>query len=141
MRPCEHCVRGRKQCLIGSGSDRCSGCIETGRKCDLVVSPLEMRRVEKRRQDLWSEIKTTQAKLSRLHAQYDSVENEKKRLVDRELKNIQELEGDVQSSSVSDDLMFNVSSEQFDFPVDFDWNAFPISHETVAEAPGSSQGS
>ena len=61
--------------------------------------------------------------------------------MDRELKNIQELEEDVQSSLVSDDLMFNVSSEQFDFPVDFDWNAFQAVPETPAEVPGSSQGS
>ena len=112
-----------------------------------MVSPLEIHRVEKRRKDLWSEIKETQAKLSRLHAQYDSVENEKRRLVDRELQNIRELEEDQRASpKAPDDLMFDVGSEEFDLPDGFevpdslDWS-FPLVPETLADAPSSSAGS
>ena len=53
MRPCEHCIRGHKQCLVGANSDRCSNCVSTGRKYDLVVSPIEIRCIENERKDLW----------------------------------------------------------------------------------------
>ena len=147
MRPCSLCVKGNKQCLVGVGSERCSNCIINGRKCDLVISVTEMRRVEKARRDVRSEIRATVAKLARLQAQEDRIEEEKKKLVERELQNIEELEADERSDRAapsSEDFLFDVSSESFEVPEGlegFDWPAFPISHETAAEAPGSSQGS
>ena len=145
MRPCTLCSKSNKQCLVGADSDRCSNCVSGGRKCDLVVSPMEMRRVERRRNEIWQELSETLAKASRLQKQFEAVEKEKRKLVERELQNIEELEEDERSRASAnpnpDDLLFDVSSEQFEFPENFDWSAFRSSHDTVAEAPGSSQGS
>ena len=147
MRPCNNCVRLGRQCLVGPESDRCSSCVAGGRKCDLVVSPLEMRRIENERKGILAQLAETIAKTSRLYKQLESVEKRKREVVDRELQNIEELEADERSERVapsSEDFLFNVSSESFEVPEGFegfDWPAFPIAHETVAEAPGSSQGS
>ena len=37
--PCDYCIRGHKQYLIGADSDRYSNYVESSRKYDLVVSP------------------------------------------------------------------------------------------------------
>ena len=63
----------------------------------------------------------------------------------RELQNIEELEKD-ERYTISDpnDFLFNVSSESFEVPENFegfDWSVFPTSYNTTIEAPGSSQGS
>ena len=108
---------------------------------------MEMRRVERRRNEIWQELSETLAKASRLQKQFAAVENEKRKLVERELQNIEELEADERSGRAapsSEDFLFDVSSESFEVPEGlegFDWPAFPIAHETVAEAPSSSQGS
>ena len=147
MRPCNNCVRLGRQCLVGPESDRCSSCVAGGRKCDLVVSPLEMRNIENERKRLFAQMSETTAKLSRIQKQLESIEKRKQEIVSRELQNIEELEADERSERVapsSEDFLFDVSSESFEVPEGlegFDWPAFPIAHETVAEAPGSSQGS
>ena len=63
MRPCSLCKLSGKQCLVGGGSNRCSNCVDSGRKCDLVVSPAEMRRVEADRKKVWLQLKSTQEDL------------------------------------------------------------------------------
>ena len=59
MRPCSLCAKSDKQCLVGADSDRCSNCAVGGRKCDLVVLPMEMRRIESERKKAWSQLKST----------------------------------------------------------------------------------
>ena len=85
------------------------------------------------------------ARASRLYTEVENLEEQEEALVRRELQNIEELEKD-ERNTVSDpnDFLFNVSSESFEVPENFegfDWPAFPIAYKTVAEAPGSSQGS
>ena len=89
--------------------------------------------------------KEAMARASRLYTEVENLEEQEEALVRRELQNIEELEKD-ERNTVSDpnDFLFNVSSESFEVPENFegfDWPVFPIAHETVAEAPGSSQGS
>ena len=52
MRLYENCVRLNKQYLVGSDSDRYSNCMACGKKYNLVVSPLEMRRIENKRKGI-----------------------------------------------------------------------------------------
>ena len=109
-----------------------------------MVSPLEMRNIENERKRLFAQMSETTAKLSRIQKQLESIEKRKQEIVSRELQNIEELEADEGSERVapsSEDFLFDVSSESFEVPEGFDWPAFPIAHETAAEAPGSSQGS
>ena len=65
MRPCSLCKLSGKQCLVGGGSNRCSNCVDSGRKCDLVVLPAEMRRVEADRKKVWLQLKSIQEDLMR----------------------------------------------------------------------------
>ena len=104
-----------------------------------------MRRIESERVALIDQLAELAAKTSRLHKQLALVEKRKREVVERELRNIEELEADERhAASDPNDFLFNVSSESFEVPEGlegFDWPAFPTSHETAAEAPGSSQGS
>ena len=59
MRACTNCKSDPKGCKVGSESDRCSKCVSNGRKCDLVVSPTEMIRLETARKKAWQEVKDT----------------------------------------------------------------------------------
>ena len=145
MRPCNNCRRLGKTCLVGVESDRCAECVAQARKCDLAPSPGEWDRIEKERKRVFAQVSETMAKASRLQKQLESLEKRKQELVERELRNIEELERDEHAAAPDpNDLLFNVSSDSFVVPEDFggfDWSPFPTSHETAAEAPGSSQGS
>ena len=124
MRPCANCTRLSKQCMVGPDSDRCSHCVQNGKKCDLSVSPAEMRRIENERVALIDQLADLAAKTSRLHKQLASVEKRKKEVVERELKNIEELEADERAAApTGNDLLFDVSSEHFEIPENFDWSA------------------
>ena len=77
----------------------------------------------------------------RLDKEIESIEENQERMVQRELRNIQELE-------VEEAALATVGSEApsslfdgFDLPEGFDWSAFPTSPKTPVEAPGSSQSS
>ena len=112
MRPYNNCSRLNKQYLIGPESDRYSSCISSRKKCDLVVSLLEIRRIKNERKGLLAQLAEIIAKISRLYSQLEFVEKRKREIVDRELSNIEELEKD-ERRAVSDpnDFLFNVSSE------------------------------
>ena len=56
-----------------------------GKKCDLVVSPLEMRRIENERKGILAQLAEIIAKTSRLYKQLESIEKRKREVVDREL--------------------------------------------------------
>ena len=126
-------------------SDRCAECVAQARKCDLAPSPGEWDRIEKERKRVFAQVSETMAKASRLQKQLESLEKRKQELVERELRNIEELERDEHAAAPDpNDLLFNMSSDSFVVPEGFggfDWSPFPTSHETAAEAPGSSQGS
>ena len=78
------------------------------------------------------------ARANRLQTQFQFLEDKEQGMVEREFRNIAELEEDERRSSepTLDDLLFDVSSEQFEVPPNFGW--LDSSVGTVAEASGSS---
>ena len=86
-----------------------------------------MVRLETARKKAWEEIRDTQAKLNRLHKVFERLEEQKQKMVERELKNIEELEADEAAASSSKepnntDPPPNIPSGEFEFP-DFDFPA------------------
>ena len=159
MRRCQNCLNRDKECKIGNDSDSCTECIAAGRSCELAFSEAKLRRIQKKRQEKMVALRATRnqfqellakqqqllARQSRLDREVEQLEEQEEVLVRRELQNIEELEKD-ERNTVSDpnDFLFNVSSESFEVPENFegfDWSVFPTSHDTAVEAPGSSQGS
>ena len=145
MRRCQNCCRRDKECKIGPNSDSCTECAGGGLSCELAFSEAKLRRIQKKRREKMSAWKEAMARASRLYTEVENLEEQEEALVRRELQNIEELEKD-ERNTVSDpnDFLFNVSSESFEVPENFegfDWPAFPTSHDTAVEAPGSSQGS
>ena len=159
MRPCDNCSRLNKECRVGNESDRCMECVRLNRKCDLAFSAVEWRRVKNERDRVYQELleshrKVTEAssaimeasklqqeavaKATRLQTQFQFLENKEQKMIEREFRNIAELEEDERKSSQPslDGLLFDVSSEQFEVPPGFDW--LDSSVGTVAEASGSS---
>ena len=60
-------------------------------------------------------------------------------MVKGELKNIDKLEEEERASSINpDDFLFDVSSEQIEVPLDFDFSRLVDVAGTIAEATGSS---
>ena len=151
MRPCESCSRLGKECRVGNESDKCVECVRLGCKCDLSFSAAEWRRVKNERDRILSELlearKQTQeaarrmqeamAKDTRLQTQFEFLDKKEQSMIEREFRNIAELEEDERRSSEPslDDLLYDVSSEQFEVPPEFDWMG--SSTGTVAEASGS----
>ena len=115
------------------------------RKCDLAPSPGEWDRIEKERKRVFAQVSETMAKASRLQKQLESLEKRKQELVERELRNIEELERDEHAAAPDpDDLLFNVSSDSFVVPESFggfDWSAFPVGGTPVDVPHSSPQGS
>ena len=118
-------------------------CIRLGKTCDLAISPTTLKKIHSERVRLRKEVREMRTKLLRLERQLEFVEDKEEELATTEWRNILELEGDERKVQevVTSDLLFDVSAEQFALPEGFDWSAFPASHETPVEAPGSSQGS
>jgi len=145
MRPCEHCSRLQKECRVGNETDRCIECVRLGRKCDLTFSVVEWKRVKAERDrvlrellDAHKQVQEASARATRLQNQFVFLENKEQTMVEREFRNIAELEEDERKASEPslDDLLFDVSSEQVEIPPDLDW--LGSSTGTVAEASGSS---
>ena len=151
MRPCNHCIRLEKECRVGNDSDRCLECVRAGRKCDLAFSVVEWKRVKeerdrvlrelleahKRMQAVQEQMQAATAKATRLQTQFEFLEKKEQTMVEREYRNIAELEEEEKQSSepTLDDLLFDVSSEQIEVPPGFDWSDSFAG--TVAEASGS----
>ncbi len=78
------------------------------------------------------------ARTTRLQNQFVFLKNKKQTMVEREFRNIVELEKNERKASESslNDLLFDVFFEQVEISSDFDWLSF--STETVAEASDSS---
>ena len=129
-------------CHTGEDSDRCVECVRAGVDCDL--SPINVpkwKRLEERRKRLRKERSEAMARLMRLDKEIESIEENQERMVQRELRNIQELEVEEAALATAGSEAPSSLFDGFDLPEGFDWSAFPTSHETPVEAPGSSQGS
>ena len=135
---------------MGSESDKCVECVRLHRKCDLAFSAVEWKRVKTERDRLYRELVESHrkvneanqafteanrlqqeaaaraqealAKATRLQTQFQFLENKEQTMIEREFRNIAELEEDERRSSEPslDDLLFDVSSERFKVPPGFD---------------------
>ncbi len=144
MRPCEHCSRLQKKCRVGNDFDRCIECVRLDRKCNLTFSMMKWKRVKAERDRVLDELlnahKQVQeifARTTRLQNQFVFLKNKKQTMVEREFRNIVELEKNERKASEPslNDLLFDVFFEQVEISSDFDWLNF--STETVAEASDS----
>lgn len=149
MRPCNSCVQKSRSCRVGEVSDSCTECVTRGLSCELAFSEAKLKRVQRKRKEAMAKLKVAIAKqleesarASRISKEIEFLEREEETLVKRELQNIEEMEEDERrqeaATAVPDDLMFDVSSEQFNF----DWSCVAGSPsgpgDTAAEVPGSS---
>ncbi|KAL8741030.1 MAG: hypothetical protein Q9190_006322 [Brigantiaea leucoxantha] len=124
MRPCDNCKRLGKRCLVGEGSDKCARCVSVGCACDLAPNPAAWERLEKERQRVFNESNEALAKFNRLQKQLVVLEERKRKIVDLELKNIEELEREEEEQRVAAEAapMFDVASETLTVP-DLDWSS------------------
>ena len=146
MRVCKNCEKaGRpEKCKIGGSSDRCVECARCGYSCDLApFSPAKWSRLRRQREQKLQESREVLARFTRLQREVEVLEKKEREMVEGEMENIQELERDEAALSDlnSNDLLFDVSSEQIEFPEGFDWSAFPVGGTPVDVPHSSPQGS
>ena len=152
MRFCKNCSRSRVPCRIDDESKKCVKCVSTGRTCDLVISSIIIKRIQRERRKIREEVrkaravaKTVIVKMNRLKRQLEALKNQKKKLISIEWQNIAELKADEQVAATDSffDFFFDVAFEQFQLFVDFDWSSVLLLDfgETVAERSDNSQNS
>ena len=109
-RSCKRCEDTPQLCHSGDGSDRCVECVRVGLDCDL--SPINIpkwKRLEERRKRLRKERSEAMARVMRMDKEIESIEEDQERMVQKELKNIQDLEVEEAATVES-----NVSLDAFD---------------------------
>ena len=129
MRFCEHCSRLQKKCRVGNEFDRCIECVHLDRKCNLTFSMMKWKRIKAERDRVLDELlnahKQVQeifARTTRLQKQFVFLKNKKQTMIEREFRNIVELEKNERKASEPslDDLLFDVFFEQVEIPPGFD---------------------
>ena len=129
MRPCLGCSKLHKACRIDDDFDSCVECIRLGYDCDLSFSAAKWRRIRKKRDRVFRELKETfekardaVIKAARLQKQFELLNEKERAMIEQEFHNIAELEEDEKQTSESslDDLLFDVSFEQIEIFSDFD---------------------
>ena len=148
MRPCSNCERAgyADKCKVGASSQRCVECARKGSSdCNLApFSPAKWTRIWKERNKKAQEAKEALAKFIRLQREVEELERRGIAIVEGEVQNIEDNEASEakeQAFISPDDFLFNVSSEQVEVPLDFDFNGLVDVGGTTVEASGSSQGS
>jgi len=81
MRPYKRCSSPGKTCTLGEMSKKCICCVETGKPCDLAISPAKFRRIHKKRLRVRDAIREMKTKLYRLKHQLQRLKNEKKKMM------------------------------------------------------------
>ena len=130
MRPCRNCATSSKACCVGDDSKKCVECVRSSRGYDLAISPASIKRIHGERMRLKKEVREARAKLSRLEKQLDFLENKEKEIIVTKWKNIGDLEMDEAHSTKSiaktPELLFDVSFEQFQLSIDWNWATAPL---------------
>lgn len=131
---------------MGPSSDSCIECVGNGLPCELAFSEAKVRRIRKKIREkseaaraAASQAQELLARQARLYTEVDRLEKQEEELIRRELQNIEDLEADEAAQAPGHEPLFNLDSEAFEVPPNFDWSAFSVP-ETVAGDPGSSQG-
>ena len=152
MRSCENCSRLNKKCWIKKKSNKCVKCVRFDRRCDLFYSIVEWKRVKIKRDHVLHDfldahqkmfetnikMQKTMIKITRLQTQFQFLKNKKQFMIEREFRNIAELEKNEKkfNESTLNDFFFDVFFERIKISSNFDWLNFSV--ETVAEAFNSS---
>ncbi len=140
MRLCNHCFNRFMKCRVDTDFNRCVECVHLDRKCDLIVSETEWKRVCKKRARLRAKLSKTLTKAAYLQKQQELIEFRWENMMQRKFKNIEELEKNerrhIVESSVSDFLL-NVDFKQLEISSDFDWLSSFFA-EIIEEASDSS---
>ena len=122
MRFCKNCSRSCVFCRIDDESEKCVKCVSTDRICDLITSPTTIKRIQRERRKIREKmrkaraaVKTVIVKINRLKRQFETLKNQKKKLISIEWQNIAELKTDKQvvATDFSFDFFFDVASKQF----------------------------
>ena len=97
--PCSQCQTANSECKVDLRSGKCAGCVNYGRKCDLIITHTEWEKMRMERQKLQREMEVCEAMLQDLHArrsclyqQWVDLEEKASEAISREMKNIDELE-------------------------------------------------
>jgi len=97
MRVCKNCDKANrpKKCKVGGSSDYYVECARVSYSCNLApFSPTRWARIEKKRQEKAKEFKETFVKLNRLQVEVKALEKQKLKIVEGELRNIEEVKAD-----------------------------------------------
>ena len=146
MRSCLNCFKLHKTCRIDDDFDNCIECIRLDYDCDLSFFAAKWRRIRKKRDRVFRELKKTfekvrdvATKAARLQKQFELLNEKERAMIEQEFHNIAELEKNEKQFSESslNDLFFDVFFEQIKIFLNFDWllNFFV---KTIAEASDSS---
>ena len=142
MRTCQNCEKANtpEKCKVGGSSDRCVECARKARSCDLApFSPATWARVRRLREAKEKEVEETMARLQRLYREAGALKRREREIVKGELRNIEEVEVDEQAAGPStNNFLFDLSSEQVELLMDFNWSGLVNTPGTVAAGSGSS---
>ena len=132
-----------KTYCVGDDSKKCVECVRSNRGCDLAISPASIKRIHGERMRLKKEVREARAKLSRLEKQLDFLEDKEEEMIITKWKNIDDLEMNeahsFESIAKTFELLFDVSFEQFQLSIDWNWATAPLPSfdETSLEDPNS----
>ena len=124
-RSCRNCAMSSKVYCVNDNSKKCVKCVWLNRDCDLAISFASIKRIHEKRLRLKKEMREARAKLSRLKKQLDFLKNKKKEMIVTKWKNIDDLEINktffVKFIVKTSKLLFDVSFEQFQLLIDWNW--------------------
>ena len=153
MRPCRNCTSVGKQCRVAGGSEKCIECVRRACPCDLAsLDTSRYKRLESQRKKIehklleahrkqqraLAEQQEALSRQQRLLRQLEFVESEQGRIVEDEIRNIEELEQEETSSAP--EPLIDVASEQVVFPNVFgDWSMTSLApFDRTLEVPSGS---
>ena len=140
MHLCNHCFNHFMKCRVDTDFDRCVECMHLDRKCNLIVSETEWKRVRKKWARLRVELSETLTKAAHLQKQQELIESCWENMMQQKFKSIEELEKNERcwtTESSINDLLLNVDFEQLKISSDFNWLSSFFA-EIVEEASDSS---
>jgi len=84
--PCSRCSSRSLSCLIDLSSGRCSECIRSGRKCDLVVSETDWANLRKLKKSVQEQLDEVELRASQLHLELAAIAAQMSTLSSRRLR-------------------------------------------------------
>lgn len=144
MRVCSNCERAGQadKCKVVDSSSRCVECARKGSSdCNLSpFSPAKWTKIWKQRNQKAAEAKEALAKFNRLQREVEVLERKGIEMVEGEIHNIEETVEEEKSEGLRpNEFPFDVSSEEVEFPENFDWSGLVDLNGIAVGGSGSSQ--